>query len=306
MRHSLQALCGAVLLLSGCASFDGSPRPLLDAGETQAVITPYRPTAVAELMKGKNAAERAEIRNRVVNSYLLAYDMTFDRFRRSLSRGTKGGNIVFDSLTLGMTGLASSWVKAADELAAAATAVGGVKSTVNRELYFEKTLPVLLSLMESRRLAVRADILKGLKMTEAEYPIEAAFADLWRYQSAASLDGAIQQTATAAAEEDVQAEIDYSKAKKFCRVEPAVADKRRSIQTRIENFTLDQSDNLVAAGAEKLRKAVVATGKSDAVAATTADQAWEQVSLVSDYLLTMCTTTGIDAFEADLIKEGVL
>ena len=201
MARHLCAFLAPALFLSACTSFSGAPDPVISTVQAQKMIAGYSPEAVILALASLTSdAERTTYRNRVVASYLMASDAKYEQFRRDISKNVKGGNVAFDLATLGMTGLASQWAKAADELAAGATALAGGRATVNRELYFEKTLPTLMSLMESRRLTVRSDILKGLSQPESIYTMQDAFSDLWRYQSSATIDGAIQRAAAAAAE----------------------------------------------------------------------------------------------------------
>ncbi len=87
--------------------------------------------------------ERTIERNRVVASYLMAADAKYDQFRGDLSRNVKGGNVAFDLATLGLTGLAlAPGRRLREDLAAGATVIGGARASLNRELYFEKTLPL--------------------------------------------------------------------------------------------------------------------------------------------------------------------
>jgi len=308
MRWRRCAFIAPVLVLSACASFDGQPEPVISPLKATALIEGQDPSTVIAHMSHLGADERTLYRNRVVAGHLLAMDARYYQFRRDLSRNVKGGNIGFELATIGTTGVASLWAKGADELAAVATALAGGRATVNRELYFEKTLPALLSLMDSKMLTVRSDILKGLSQSEDRYTIEEAFTDLWRYQSAASIDGAIQQAAAAAAEEAKAANIDYSKAVTFCRATNELADRRRAIQIAVEEHEIAaESDPAKAVDSrKKIQAAAIAAGMSGAAPAANAEEAQIQITYVAEHLLTICSDATLASFSASLQQAGVL
>jgi hypothetical protein len=298
----------SALSLSACTSFSGVPEPVISVQQARQMVEFNLPDAVIQEMAGMTPEQRTVKRNRVVASYLMAADAKYDQFRGDLSRNVKGGNVAFDVLTLGLTGIASRAKKAADDLAAAATVTGGVRSSLNRELYFEKTLPTLLSLMDSRRLEVRTDIINGLAKPETEYTIEEAFGDIWRYQAAASIDGAIQQAAAGAADQAQQAEYDYSKAVKVCRVPQDVGGSRRSIMLAIERAKKDANSanaETAAAARTRLRDVAAAAGITDAALATDAATAQAQVSQIATHLRGLCSAQDVEAFRAKVQEAGV-
>lgn len=311
MRRLFLVLCATAL--GGCASFSGAPRPVISTAQAQLLIANFNPDSVVAHMAGLGEGERTSYRNRVVASYLMAADARYEEFRRSLSKSIKGGNLAFDAAGLGLTGLASAWRKAATDLAAGATALAGGRSSISRELYFEKTLPTLLSLMESERLSVRADILKGMAQSENDYSMHEAFADLWRYQAAASIDGAIQQAAEdaaeKAAEKTAQAKIDFGKAVKLCRPPADLAERRQKLQFALEAqadaaLAANAADGAVAART-RIQKAAAAAGFTDAALTTDSDSTDAQLGQIADYLLTVCSAETLNAFEAKIKEAGV-
>jgi len=289
----------SALLLAACTSFRGVPEPVVTTAQAQLLIQDKLPDAVVRNMKDMSPDERTVERNRVVSSYLMAADAKYDQFRGDISQNVKGSNIAFDLATLGLTGLASRIKDSAQSLSAAATVVGGARASLNHELYFERTLPTLLSLMDSSRLAVRAEILKGLAKPETQYTIEDAFSDIWRYQAAASIDGAIQQAAAAAAQKADAAAIDYSKAVDYCSVPEAVADQRILIMRSIEAAASGTD------GPKLLQAAAQAAGMADAPLATNADQSGEQLDKIGDYVLALCSADQVANFRQRLTQAGV-
>jgi hypothetical protein len=310
MNRSFLPIVASAACLSACASFDGAPKPVITVAQADQMVALYPPdTVIGQLATYQTDGERTTYRNRVVSSYLMAADAKYDEFRRDISKSIKGGNVAFDLATLGLTGVASVWAKAADELAAAATVMAGSRASLNKELYFERTLPILLSLMDSSRLKVRSDILKGLSEPESTYTMQDAFSDIWRYQAAASIDGAIQQAAGAAADEAKQVKLDYSKAVALCEVSAELGKGRKDIMRGIEkekNQAATATDAAAAAAHRAtIQKVAIAAGMTDAKVAADKDATEAQVNSISDYVLTICSPETLATFRGAVIQAGV-
>lgn len=291
MKHSLAALAAACLALGGCASFDGMPEPVFDADAVSAsVVDEYRYDKAVAAIASLTGPARNTYRNRVVSAYLMAIDARYFQFRRDLSRNMKGGNVGFDAALLALTGTAAVWDKAASELAAGATAIAGGRASLNRELYFERTLPALISLMESERLTVRTDILRGMARPEGDYTIEEAFADLTRYQAAASLDVAIQKAAAAAAEEGAKAQYNFERAIELCNPAAAVADQRRAY---LDTLAAGRDS---AEGRQRIALAAGIAGMTDAAASEEETVVFSQFQFVAAHLRNVCSAQGVTDF----------
>jgi hypothetical protein len=192
-RAILSALLAVPLLvLGGCASFDGQPRAVLTP-TTAAVPADYTPQKVLEAyaLKG-TAAERSAYRNTVIGIYMVAADANFLEFRRMLSRENKGANFALGSgFTALSTAATVSGQRAANILSAIASGLSGVQGRLSAEVYFERTLPALLAGMEADRTHVRADIVARMGQGD-EYSLTEALLDVARYEAAGSLDNAIE------------------------------------------------------------------------------------------------------------------
>jgi hypothetical protein len=299
----------ALLLVTGCTSFSGVPQPVITVAQADRMIGLYPPDSViSQIATYETDGERTTYRNRVVSAYLMAADAKYDQFRGDLSRNVKGGNVAFDLATLGLTGVASRWTSMAKDLAAGATIAGGARASLSRELYFEKTLPTLLSLMDSRRLTVRSDILKGLSEPESIYTMQDAFSDIWRYQSAASIDGAIQQAAAAAAEEAKAAKLDYSKAVALCEVSDEVGKGRKDIMRVVEKEARAAAAATDPAKIKEHRtvvqKVAIAAGVANAADAANVEATNAHLRAISDYLLTICSAETLAAFQSAAKQAG--
>jgi len=311
MSRRLRAAFILPIFLSACTSFSGAPDPVITVVQAQAMLKPYPPDEVVRRIEEMPAdAERTSYRNRVVAAYVTAADAKYDQFRRGLSRNNKGGNVAFDLATLGLTSVATAWKSAAEELTTAATIAAGSRASINQRLYFQQTLPAILSLMDSKRLTVRSDILEGLSEPESVYTIQDAFSDIWRYQSAASIDGAIQDIAAAAADQSRKADLDYSKAVKFCRVSNDIGGSRRAIIVAIENLKKEAArptaaPETVKADRAKIKEVLALTGATDPQVATDEPSTQLQVSAIGAHLRTLCTESDVQQFKNAVVEKGV-
>lgn len=287
-------LLGLALVLNGCATIDSMPKPIFDSEKaSKSVVSRYDYDLVLTAMSKMDDVERKAYRNRVLTAWLMALDSRYFDFRRDLSRNYKLGNIGFDFLLLGLTGAASVWGKAADDLASVATVTAGAKATVNRELYFEKTLPALISLMEAQRLQVRSEIIRGMSMGESVYTMEEGFADITRYQSAASIDGAIQLAAEIAAGEAQKARYDFTKAVDLCEADDVIAAARKNLMIKLAKDRDKDED-----GRKQFAKAAVAAGLGDAAASKDEKEVERQTQAIGDFLRGICSEESLDQFKA--------
>lgn len=303
----LLSLCA---LTTGCASFEGMPRSVMSSNEAIGFAKKFVPDLVIQEMHGLGEDERTVYRNRVIAAYLLALDARYDDFLRSLSKSSKGSEVIFDTAILGLTGVASVVSSASTELAAGATALGGTRASLNKQLFAEKTLPIIIGMMDARRLQVRAEIMRHSSESESVYTVQEAFSDLWRYQSVATIDGAIQQASAAAAAQQARAKYDYSKAIELCTSDDAaVRQDKRALLIAVEDL-LDPAGSSDAAIADparqKLRAAAIAAGRADTPLATDSDSADKQRLLVRDRLDQICDSATLNALKAKLQMAGVM
>jgi hypothetical protein len=182
--------------LAACTSFNGVPDSVLDVRTVTAIPTGYYPAAALQTIKSER--DKEAYRNGVMSVYMTAMDARYFAFRRDLSRNLRGGNFGLEIAALGIGGLGSVWSKAASEINAATTFINGSKGAFNKEVYLQQTLPAMGAMMDADRLRIASELLAKQSRSIVEYPLEAAFADLARYELSASVDRAIQQLTTEA------------------------------------------------------------------------------------------------------------
>ncbi len=298
------------MALAGCAAVDGMPSPVMTVQQTDAMVAQYRPDDAIRQMGNIDPTDiggRNTFRNRVIGAYLFAIDARYFEFQRGLSRTGKVSHLGFDALTLALTGAGSIFDNAASELAAVATATGGARASFDRELFADKTLPILVSLMDSRRLRVRAEIVRGMSEPEGGYTLEEAFSDLMRYEAAGTIDGALADAAEAAGENAKAAKYDFTKAKDLCVVDATTNAKADALMRELEQLEKDaQADSSVAVAKRKsIQDAATALGIAAPTPPTDPTTALNMLALVRDELELQCSSNAVDAFRAKLKSAGV-
>lgn len=251
-----------------------------------------------------NEVDKKAYRNRVLSIWLLAIDSRYDAFRRDLSRGMKGGNFGLDVLTLALTATGSVVAGAADELSAAATGVGGARASLNREVYFEKTLPALVAYMDAERLEIRGQLLQGMNRSIAEYSLEQGFADLWRYQAAGSLDRAISKASDDATNRvsKAQEEYDFSVKTDQCVPSDEVANKRRVLANRLVTETQSADSATRDAAWDRIAMIAAFGGYGDGTVADTDEGKKTQGLQALSYVRDLCTMVSLEDFEAKVFN----
>ncbi len=218
------------LLITSCASISGFPDR---TGSVEVQLRDLRskyfePGAakpggkIAAYNAATSPAKRKKLRNEIVYNRLLAYDLQFSIFQEALYKEGIVSNLSLDILGLGL-GSAGGVVTDATTsriLSALSGGISGSRASINKNLYFEKTLPALLSLMIASRETIKAQIYQGLEQDDATYPLGRAFADLERYYLAGSIPGAIAAVTEVAGKTKQAADIkiDQIRAKSFVDV----------------------------------------------------------------------------------------
>ena len=199
-RFGLVAALGAMLLLSGCAaSFKGAPDRLYKVDELTALDPLYAKTIQASA----SAASAAQIgvRNQFIEMRSAVIDHQYDLFRSDLYEQRVGANVGVDLTTLGLSGVGAATGSTHLKTGAAALAaflIGG-KASVDKNAYFDRTLPALLEQMDAARATVRKRILDSMLLDVGNYPLMQAASDLEAYYHAGTIPGAIAGITTTAA-----------------------------------------------------------------------------------------------------------
>ncbi len=217
----------AMLLAPGCGT-TGNPRPtvppqeLIDslayiqvAIDANGVATSRHPNAGQSLtrirlvhlveeyygiVKSDPPRTRQEIRNEILDIGMILVDQRFEVFREQFSSTKKGLDTGTDISVIALNSTAAVIVPSSTTqiLAAIAAGLTGAKASIDKNYFYERSVPVLLNAMEAQRTTIRASLIEGISQPVEAYPLTAALGDLYRYQFAGSIDGAfiaIQQQA---------------------------------------------------------------------------------------------------------------
>lgn len=208
------ALIASSASLGGCTSIEGFPR----RPETIQVVEDKRslffgPSAENAYYAASTEADRRRERDRLVYGKMEVIEYDFEALERALNGTGNSVSLFGDLSVLALTGIASTTGGEATKSALAAMSSGivGAQGAVSKNLYFQRTLPALLTQMEANRIAVRATIIAALvEKSDADYPLPAAAIDLRRLIRAGSIPASVAGiTQQAAAQRDEsQAKVD--------------------------------------------------------------------------------------------------
>lgn len=203
--------------LGACASFDAHPAPVLNISNVTS--TGINVQDALTRFYSPRPGDRGDLsqegyRNMMIGTYLMAADLRFNEFRRHLSRQARGSNFGLDLGILGFAGGASvaAGQRTANILSAIAAGLTGTRSALNRDVFFDRTLPALFAAMDGARTDIRTSIMVNMRRSAAEYPLSVAFADLANYENAGSLDSAIERVTGDAVNRADEAQAQYAEA----------------------------------------------------------------------------------------------
>jgi hypothetical protein len=301
----------AALPLAGCATIQGSQRPIIGVAQTSKLVQEkYDLKTVLYGFGHPNDAMREglskrEYRDMVIGIYMSAIDARYHEFRTNLSSESKRAALGLDVAVIGLAGWASVAKQSiVNEVSAVAGGVAGTRAAVDKNLYFDKALPALIAAMETERLKIGAQILRNLERNTSEYPLALAIGDLNRYEMAGSLDLAIQMVTSQAADERKKAESEYENAIRACDTSEDEAEdviaKTREVSKIVDK--LDGNPPATPPDTENLKEVVRTMGLQFPEAA----DADALVAIISnDLIANYCSGEKLDGLLAQLNAKGL-
>ncbi|MGJ7570907.1 hypothetical protein ACSFBX_10270 [Variovorax sp. RB2P76] len=184
------ALC--LIWLSGCASFSGAPsRPEQSPG-LETLDKAYGDTLTA-YYTAIAPQTRQQVRNKFMETRAGVIDRQYAEFRGSLYAQRVGTAVGVDMATLGLNiaGVLATGERTKTAMNALSGGLIGGKASIDKNVYFDRTLPAMLSQMEGQRNTVRLRMLAGMDESTERYPLMQAAADLEEYFTAGTLGGAV-------------------------------------------------------------------------------------------------------------------
>lgn len=194
-------------LLSGCATLRGSQDSLAELNPTDLIASTV---AIKNFHKpldiDREGMSRTDYRDYVVSTYLVAIEARYKSFVDQLQSSDRGTALGFDLLQLGLSGATALAGKSAiNELAIIGTTTAGARASVDKRVFFERSLPALIASMDAERASIKADIVRKKKLPGETYGIGEAVDDLERLIEAGRIDRALARI-TSSAQADRAAE----------------------------------------------------------------------------------------------------
>jgi hypothetical protein len=214
----------AALSVAGCATVRGAQDPVPEL-RPQTLIT--LDTAVRNYHlpsdDARDGMSRRDYRERVLTMYLSAIESRYKSFTDQLGASDRGSALVGDLVMLGLTGAtALAGAGDVDDWATIAAIGGGARATIDKRLFFDRTLPAVISSMDAVRAVIKAEIARKRTLPAEQYSLDEAVDDMFRLQAAGRLDRAITRM-TQVAEAD----------------RAAMEARLNSIQTACDGITRD-------------------------------------------------------------------
>ena len=202
----------AALLLSACATGrrPGFPRQSHDEEKTiREMEAAFKEDGLINefYAPATTLARRRDIRDKLIDGRIALMDLHYNQFIAAASFNRQTIDTVGDATLLGL-GFATTVTggeHAKTVLAAAATGVTGLKLSVDKNFFYEKTLPVLVSTMGAQRKQVLVDLLRGRQLPVDQYTLAQAITDLNSYYLAGTFIGALQTIQSEAGKSNAQA-----------------------------------------------------------------------------------------------------
>ena len=252
-------LVAATLLLplglAGCASLSGNQASIISPADGARLVAKFPvDVALAEFGSLTDSTRRMDYRNLVVGAYMTAIVANYVQFRWRVRDERTELSLGADIVALAFTSYATVAGRSiVNELSAAAGAFGAFRGTLDRDVYFNRSLPGLIASMDAEHLRRRAAILENLRRPADEYPLAVAFSDLSDLELAGSLDRAIEDMTARAAQERQAAQETVRTAVRSCQADADATPVARRLSVYLRSLVNPTPPATAAEGAAKLR-----------------------------------------------------
>jgi hypothetical protein len=193
-RIKVTFVAAVVSLLAGCATmrYGGAPEPSFSVKTDLEQLT--QQFGLSTSINDYYISPSQAARNKFIVGRLTLMNLRYLQFICNLTSERQ----LLDSataITLVGLGLAGSTVPLAQTktiLSAIAAGVAGSKEAIDKNYYFEKTIPALVAQMNAERKKTLVPLMAGMRSSLEDYPFEQAICDLHDYYNAGTFSGAIQ------------------------------------------------------------------------------------------------------------------
>ncbi len=150
-------------------------------------------TQTGEIPPPLTAAEKKSVRNSLIHGMIVMIDYDYSQYEVNLSNTVRATNLTMEVTSLSLTAAATfvGGEQAKATLAALATLVTGTRLAVDKNLFYESTLPILIGRMQAVRTEQKLEITKKLNSSIDEYDLRDSFSDLIRLYNSGTITSAL-------------------------------------------------------------------------------------------------------------------
>ena len=196
-RLSSSLLLLTLLITTGCSTLGsgGMPTQSFDTNKDIEALAQHfeQATKISDFYNLTDKQSQRDQRNAFITGRMVLVDLRYIQFIRGLTRDRQlldsATDFLILSLNLAGAGVASATTKTV--LASIAAGVGGTKVIIDRDFFYQKTVPALIAAMNAQRAATRVPLIKGMQQDIDAYPFHTAVVDVQNYFEAGTFTGAL-------------------------------------------------------------------------------------------------------------------
>lgn len=138
--------------------------------------------------------EQRAARDRIVAGRIALIDLNYDQFVSQATANKQFWDTAVDIALLGasLAGTAAGGEGAKTVLSAAAAGLAGSKTAIDKNFFYEQTVPILVAAMNAQRKVALIPLMEGTTRDVHQYPLTRALSDLNNYYFAGTFLGALQ------------------------------------------------------------------------------------------------------------------
>lgn len=252
-----------IILSFGCSSLSGYPnRPDTTELKIKKLQEKYFLPSVDVLDKYeqlKTYTAKKSYRDQVTHGRLLALDLQFVVFKEAIYSEGINTNLSLDiaAVLVGGAGATVANTEASQILSALSGGIAGSQTAINQNMYYERTMPAMMALMDAERAKIRVQILQGLSQPVSIYSLGQALSDLERYYEVGSIPGAIASLTETAGEKVKEASEALSYIREASFIDSIAQDNVETALNLVDSLPAGEAWNLITQPPSKIESNVL-------------------------------------------------